>query len=162
MEVATSTADGRYLYDAIVVPSGRKPKRLIDLAGDMNSYLEKENGWNNYKQWPPVTRLGPGRWGTDINVSRIACALTHFTNDNSIDEIAKAVHEGWANCFNYWYIHKPWTWETQYGTKLYFPPGRSLPTRSKVERGKSRFDELDEYQKKMCRQMATFIKNECM
>lgn len=156
--VATTTADERFQYDAIVVPSGRKPKRLIDLAGDMNSYLEKENGWNNYNQWPPVTRLGPGRWGTDINVSRIAKALIHCSKDSSIEEIAEAIHAGWTDCFNYWYTHKPWTWDS----KLYFPPGKDLTTRAKIERATLRFDELDEYQKKMCRQMASFVKNECM
>lgn len=153
--VATSTADGKYMYDTLVF--GKKPKRLLDLAGDMNSYLEEKNGWNKYNQWPPVTRLGPGRWGTDINVSRIGRAL-ELPKDSSIEKIAEAVHCGWADCFNYWYNNQPW----KLPTKLYFPPGKDLETRSKIIRSKLQFKELDDFQKKMCIQMAEFIKNEAM
>lgn len=159
--VATCTADNKYMYDALVTPSnGKRPKRLIDLAGDMNSFLEQKNGWNNYNQWPPVTRLGPGRWGTDINVCRIGRAL-ELPQNSSIEEIAEAVHNGWADCFDYWYTNQPWKC-TNLNEKKYIQPGKDLETRSKISRSKLKFDELDEFQKKMCRQMAEFIKNECM
>jgi hypothetical protein len=165
IEVATTTADDRFRYDDIIVPSKGKPKRLIDLSGEMNAFLEKENakepGWHRNNQWPPVTNLGPGRWGTDINVSRIGRAL-QLPKDSSIDEIAEAIHAGWVDCFNYWYNHQPWKWVNHNGCKLYFQPGKDMSSRAKLERSKLKFVELDDYQKKIYRQMATFVKTECM
>lgn len=153
------TADGCYDYDTLICPTnGKRAKHLIELAGDMNSHIEKLNGWSGYKQWPPITRLGPGRWGTDINVYRITSALATTTKESPVDDIAEAVHNGWALCFLYWYENKPWKGENSQYTK----PGKNLLKRDKLPRSKLAFNQLDDYQKKMCRQMAEFIRSECM
>lgn len=146
----TRTADGRFEYDFVV-----KGKTLLEHATDMNDFLEHENGWVKYKQWPPQTRLGPGRWGTDINVCRIGSAL-ELPPDASEREIAEAVHEGWKHCFNYWFTNEPW--KDDNCRHPYQPPGKELTARDKLKRATLHFDQLNDYHKDLCMQMAKFIK----
>jgi hypothetical protein len=159
--MATGTADGLYDYYEKVISSNGLRKTFIDHSCAMNVYLEVENSWapkiDRYGH--PISPLGPGRWGTDINVSRIGHALKTTNKYSSIDEIAAAVHAGWSACYKYWYENRPWDFAPD---ALYFCPGKNLLSRQKLTRCSLSYDQLDKFQQKMCRQMATYIKNECM
>jgi hypothetical protein len=155
--MASYTADNRYAYDEKVQSSNGKIKTLLEHSNLMNYYIEYKNGWTNYRQWPPATALGTGRWGTDINVCRIAHALEKTNSESTIEQIAEAVHNGWVECFNYWYVNKPWI-----GNNKYHHPGKDLTSREKESRANLSYNELDEYQKRICRQMASYIKRNCM
>ena len=159
MEFAKTTADGKYEYDMLVYPTNSCPITISKLANKMNIYVERENGWSKPDTFPP-RNTGPGRWGLDINVSRIGRAL-ELPKDSSLDEIAEAAHKGWSECYTFWATHRPW--ERNIGSyNIYFPPGRDLCVRNKYERSQTKFADLDDFNKKTYRQMATFIKNECM
>lgn len=143
-----------YEYGTKIYRGDDKPAlTLLEHSNEMNAYLEKENGWKPHK----VSKLGPGRWGTDINICRIAYALEHTTTDSSIEDVASAVHDGWALCYEFWYTNKPWTINSGY-----IAPGKDLTVREKLARSKLKYGDLDEYQKNICRQMAKYIMKECM
>lgn len=139
------TADGNWSYSKMV-----NGKSLAEHANDMNVYMEKLNSWSR-------TSIAIGTWGIDINVSRIGHAIETTTIESPLEDVAKAVHDGWKTCFNFWLHNEPWKINSNYK-----PPGKSLTSRDKLKRATLSFDMLDDYQKTICMQMATYIKQECM
>lgn len=147
------TADGRYYYNALMAPGSNR--QLIDIAHEMNEYLEVKNNWQDRSQWPPATaRLCPGTWGMESTVSRIGAALVECNAYSTIDDIAAAMHRGWSRCLMFWLATMPWRWQTS----RYRAPGGGLTSRNKVGRAQTPFEYLDNYQKEIYYQMATFLK----
>lgn len=156
--MATSTADGIYKYNDLIKSSNGVIKSLIDHAWSMNKYIEEKNGWPTVKRH---TR-SRGQWGVDINVSRIGHAIQVTNANSSIEEIAAAVHDGWKICYKYWSANRPWKSNNNNKLSLYIAPGKNISSRNKSTRANLNYVDLDDYQKNIYRQMATYIKNNCM
>lgn len=147
------TACGSYAFDDII-----KGKTLFEHATNMNDFLERENGWKKntvLKEWPPKVKLGRDTWGANANAFRIAYAFHNSTSDSSVEDIAASVHEGWKMCYVYWIGNKPWI------DGVYHKPSKRMVSHDKLERLVSKFEDLPEDTKKICMQMAGFIKREC-
>lgn len=140
--MALRTADGLFMYDA----ETNGGVTLMDHANRLNAYLAIQNGW------PVNGTLCRGQWGLDINVWRIGYAVLMTTETDDIENIAKHVHDGWAMCFSYWFRNKPWLTDSSYNS-----PGKSLITKNKEHRAKTPYNKLDDEQKKICRQVATYL-----
>jgi hypothetical protein len=145
--MASHTADGKYSYEDLA-PNGYTLFKNADL---LNKYLTSLNGWNEDDV------LVRGMWGTDINICRIGHALIYTNCDSSLVDIARAAHDGWKSCYKYWLEYKPWT--TSY---YYYKPYSGLYSNEKPLRSLQSFDELPYIQKKIYRQIAYFIKYNCM
>lgn len=155
--MAECTADGKYKYYIPIISTRSLNKTLYDHSIGMNDHIERINRWVDAKHH----KHAPGQWGVDINISRIGHALETTNYKSSIDEIAAAVHDGWRACYSYWYTHKPWK-SANGNSSLYVAPGKSLNSRNKLARSNLKYDELDEHQKMICRQMAMYIRYNCM
>lgn len=141
-----TTADGKYSYGDLV-PNG---KTLFESAYLLNEYLANLNGWNSGD-------IRPGMWGTDINICRIGNALIYTNHDSTLVDIARAAHDGWKKCYKYWLEYKPWTTSDRY-----HKPYSELYSNEKPLRSLQSFDELPFIQQKIYRQIASFIKYNCM
>lgn len=144
--MAVCTADGKYDYSITI-----NGISLVDHANRLNEYLERVNGWN-MRSWPPsdYINMKPGQWGIDINVSRLAAMFPLDTTD--IDVLAARAHEGWCRIFKWWFTHEPWIWKDS----PYIRPARNLTTNDKPKRSITPYHELDEFQKKIYRQVAQY------
>lgn len=144
-KMSQTTADGLYSYNRVV-----KDRSLLEHAKCLNAYLERLNDWPKRPN-----DIEPGRWGTDINVCRIAYTLDRMKYCNSSMEAL--VHEGWAKCYMYWYINTPWK-----GDDNYKKPNRGLKSRGKYIRALTNYDNLDRYQKAINEQIVNYIKANCL
>jgi hypothetical protein len=140
--MATTTADGLYRYDATV-----KGKTLLEHAQLLDEYLVLQFGWVSNG------RLTPGQWGTDINVSRIASAIGCC---DDTEKVAERIHIGWSKCFKFWLNSKPWLWNAGYKQ-----PSKNPLSNHKMLRASSSYQDLDERQKCIYRQMAQYVLNYC-
>lgn len=140
-----TTADGLFSYLRVV-----NGNTLFGHAVCLNAYLARRNGWSL------KTRLAPGQWGTDINVSRIASALP-IDKTEDVETVAERIHEGWARCFRFWLARKPWLWKG-YGYKR---PRKSLSSKHKIARAHCAYSKLNSYQKSLYRQMAEYVFEFC-
>lgn len=147
------TADGRYYYNALIVPGSKET--LFDISNKMNEYLVHRYGWNTRNHWPPESvRLCPGSWGAESNISRIGEALNYYNSTSSTYEIAVAMHAGWSKCLLYWTAFEPW----KRPNSRYRAPGKRISSRGKYKRAQTAFDDLDDYQKDLYWQMAAFLR----
>lgn len=155
--MAMSTADGLYKYNTSIKSSNGEIKSLIEHAYCMNKYIEEKNGWHAIKRH----NQSRGQWGVDINVSRIGHSIQVTNANSSIEEIAAAVHDGWKICYKYWSTNRPWK-SNNNKQSLYIAPGKNISSRNKSIRANLDYSDLDDYQKNIYMQMATYIKNNCM
>lgn len=101
-----------------------------------------------------------GSWSMEINVCRIGNAIQTCTSESTIEDIAEAIHNGWCDCFNFWYKHKPWTRKNIDGTYDYGIPFKQL--KFKRVRAKTAYRHLNDYQKNILKQMAFYVKYACL
>lgn len=148
--MVTRTADNSFSYSTIV-----NGKTLLEHAECLNRYLELKNEWPIYR-WPPPFKLFPGRWGTDVNVSRIASALP-ITDDDNLDSVAEKIHNGWCKCYLFWLKTKPWLTRPD----EYKCPSKNLLSRDKFNRANTRYEDLNSYHKNLYRQMANYVLKYC-
>lgn len=144
-KMSTSTADGLYSYSQVI-----KGKSLLNHAKCLNEYLERLNDWPRRSY-----DIEEGRWGTDINISRIAYTLDRMKYCNSSMEAL--VHEGWAKCYMFWYMNTPWKVDPRFKR-----PNKSLQSRGKYNRALTNYDNLDRYQKAINEQIVNYIQLYCI
>lgn len=149
MASSFKTADGRYDYHQKCADG----KTLYEHSLLMNEHITKLNGWRENSEF-----MNEGKWGAEINICRIGNAVHNRTYDNTINEIAAAVHDGWSECYRFWYENKPWLWKDS----RYIKGQTDMYINDKYKRSKLKFDELLEKDKVVYRQMAAYIKDNCM
>jgi len=143
------SANGLFHYDQKI-----KNKTLYNHGIDMNEYLSNKNGWFSLDRTCYVNT-----WGCDSDMCRIGKAVAECDAKSTIDEVAASIHKGWSDCFIFWSCFKPWLWFDK-DHKRFKKPFKRLT--DKQNRALKDFNELDNYQKKILYQMATYVKLNCL
>jgi len=147
IKMAVSTADGNYEYYF----GAYNGLNLLELATLVNEKLESINGWDKSK-------LTPGKFGTDIMVSRIGKALsTNSISTDDIETICKNIHSGWIECFKYWWLNEPWKRQDGNYTAPFWPLGDA----KRCERARCDWNNLESRDKMTIYQIATILR-ECI